>query len=178
MGLDMSLTKKTYVKNWDHMGPEERHQVTVTKNGKPVKHIRPERVMYIEEEIVCWRKANQIHAWFVEHVQDGNDNCGEHWCSIEKLRLLLDICEKVLAECELAPGMVQNGAKMNDAGEWEPIIELGKKVKDPAVAEALLPSQGGFFFGSTDYDHWYIQDIEHTAEELRKVIADHDAGIQ
>ena len=26
---------------------------------------------------VCeWRKANAVHKWFVDHVQDGNDDCG------------------------------------------------------------------------------------------------------
>ena len=30
MGLDMYLEKRTYVKNWDHQTPEERHTVTVT----------------------------------------------------------------------------------------------------------------------------------------------------
>ena len=29
MGLDMYLHKRTYVKNWDHMGPEDRHTITV-----------------------------------------------------------------------------------------------------------------------------------------------------
>jgi hypothetical protein len=27
MGLDMYLTKKTYVKQWDHQTPEERHEL-------------------------------------------------------------------------------------------------------------------------------------------------------
>jgi hypothetical protein len=44
MGLDMTLSKKTYVKNWDHMNPEELHQVEVRKNGKAVKHIKSERI--------------------------------------------------------------------------------------------------------------------------------------
>lgn len=30
------------------------------------------------EEVAYWRKANQIHSWFVRHVQDGEDNCEVH----------------------------------------------------------------------------------------------------
>ena len=52
MGLDMYLSKKTYVKNWDHMKPEEKHHVVVTKNGKRTS-IDPKRVTYIEEDVLA-----------------------------------------------------------------------------------------------------------------------------
>ena len=35
MGLDMYLTRKTYVKQWSHQTPEERFEITITKGGKP-----------------------------------------------------------------------------------------------------------------------------------------------
>ena len=46
-------------------------------------------------EVTCayWRKANQIHNWFVTNIQDGNDNCGEYYVSQDKLKELLIICE-------------------------------------------------------------------------------------
>jgi hypothetical protein len=77
MGLDMYLHKRTYVKNWSHMRPEELHQVTVKKNNKvvPVNQIDPANVAYIVQEAGYWRKANAIHRWFVDNVQDGNDDC-------------------------------------------------------------------------------------------------------
>ena len=40
MGLDMYLSKKTYVKQWEHNPPEETYEVTVTKGGKPVEVIK------------------------------------------------------------------------------------------------------------------------------------------
>ena len=36
MGLDMYLTKRVYVRNWDHMSPNERTTVTVTRGGKAI----------------------------------------------------------------------------------------------------------------------------------------------
>ena len=30
------------------------------------------------EEVAYWRKANMIHKWFVDHVQDGQDDCDIH----------------------------------------------------------------------------------------------------
>lgn len=35
-----------------------------------------------------------------------------------------------------------------------------------------LPTQGGFFFGSTDVDQWYWDDLESTRIELSKVLED------
>ena len=45
MGLDMYLTKKTYVKNWNHMSDDEKHNVSV--EGKSAKEIKPERITHI-----------------------------------------------------------------------------------------------------------------------------------
>ena len=69
MGLDMYLHKKTYVKNWEYMSPEELHEVTVKKNGQELPNIKKERISSIEESVAYWRKANHIHQWFVDNVQ-------------------------------------------------------------------------------------------------------------
>jgi len=38
----------------------------------------------------------------------------------------------------------------------------------------ILPNQSGFFFGSTDYDEWYLRDIEATIEGLEIALKDND----
>jgi hypothetical protein len=43
-------------------------------------------------------------------------------------------------------------------------------IANPEKAEELLPSQSGFFFGSTDYDEWYLQDVQYTAERLTELL--------
>jgi hypothetical protein len=138
MGLDMYLNKKTYVKQWDHQSPEEKYEVVVTKGGKPVDHIKANRVKYIEEEVGYWRKANQIHNWFVENVQDGVDNCSDYYVATHKLEELLDVCKQIEA--------------------------------DHSLAESLLPSISGFFFGATDYDAWYYEDITNTIKILEEAL--------
>lgn len=50
----------------------------------------------IREELICWRKCNQIHYWFVDNIQDGEDNCLSHCCEIDDLIELRDICEEIL----------------------------------------------------------------------------------
>ena len=52
----------------------------------------------------------------------------------------------------------------------EPIIEKGKIIEDDSVACELLPTTEGFFFGSTDYDQWYLEDIESTIEQIAKIL--------
>ena len=49
------------------------------------------------EEVAYWRKANQIHHWFVENVQDGEDDCMVHReLTRQDLLNLLDIVSVVL----------------------------------------------------------------------------------
>ena len=43
---------------------------------------------------------------------------------------------------------------------------------DKSKAEQLLPSTSGFFFGNTEYDEWYYNDIQNTIEILEKALED------
>ena len=140
MGLDMYLSKRTNVQNWDHMTPEERHTITVT--GPQAATIKPERIAYIEEQVGYWRKANAIHRWFVEHCQDGVDDCRQAYVAHEQLAELRDLCRSLVSEYEIDPETAT------------------------ARATAELPPQSGFFFGSTDTDDWYWQDLRKTADLL------------
>lgn len=171
MGLDMYLSKKTYVQNWDHTPDERRYKITIKKGGKACKEIKPKRITYIEEEVMYWRKANAIHAWFVKNCQDGNDDCRDAYVSSEKLKELRDVCQRVIDASVLVEGKIKNGKTMKN-GEWEDIIEDGKYIKDATVAHELLPTTSGFFFGSTEYDEYYFEDVKDTLEGLDKLIAE------
>lgn len=134
--------------------------------------------MRIKEEVGYWRKANQIHNWFVENIQDGVDDCGYHReVREDDLKELLDICQTVLKNCELVDGQVCNGYTYEN-GERIPIMEDGKYVKDPSVAEELLPTTSGFFFGSYDYDEYYVDDIKNTIDIITKVLETTDFETQ
>lgn len=39
-------------------------------------------------------------------------------------------------------------------------------IESPKLATELLPTGEGFFFGSTEYDKWYFDDLERTVERL------------
>lgn len=119
MGLDMFLYGVEYHSEYD----EEEDN---------------DKSYYIMTEEIYWRKANQIHKWFVENVQNGIDNCAMYYVSKESLYKLKELCEKVLEDKELA--------------------------------NLLLPTRNGFFFGSIEYDKWYFKDLEYTVEELNKLL--------
>lgn len=100
MGLDMFLTRKKYV------GAEYEHRkvngiVDITISGKKLP-IDFNKISYIEESVGYWRKANAIHKWFVDNVQDGVDDCRDYYVELEQLEELLDICKQVKENNELA----------------------------------------------------------------------------
>ena len=132
----------------------------------------------IIEDVGYWRKANQIHNWFVENIQNGVDDCCYHGeVTKEDLEELLYICERVLNSCELVDGHVCNGYTFEN-GKAVPTMETGKYVKDSSIAEELLPSTSGFFFGSTDYDEYYVDDIKNTIDIITKVLETTDFDTQ
>lgn len=145
MGLDMYLEKRTYVKQWAHN--EVNFKVTVKLGTKPYRDIKPKRISYIIEEVMYWRKANHIHSWFVETVQEGNDDCGEYEVSCEQLGELADACELALAN------------KDNEE-----------------VLMSTLPTSSGFFFGDTEYNEYYFSACEETARVIRELLAEGDRG--
>jgi len=95
MGLDMYLIKKTCVRKWDYIPDEKQWNIVITRGGKPYTSIKPEKIQYIEEEIMYWRKADHIHSWFVKNIQDGEDNCREYHVTKEDLKILLEDCYAV-----------------------------------------------------------------------------------
>ncbi len=102
------------------------------------------KLMELKFEVGYWRKANQIHKWFVDNAQEGEDDCGYYSVEIKKLKELLEIVNKILNE-------------------------KGKK-KQVELAKELLPSKSGFFFGETDYDKYYFDDLIKTKEIIEKLL--------
>jgi hypothetical protein len=129
------------------------------------------------EEVAYWRKANHIHQWFVENVQRGEDDCREYHVPRKRLEELLNTVNAVLQASRLVPGKVTNGYNVTMVGSKyveTPIIEDGRRIADPSVAQAMLPTQEGFFFGGTDYDESYYADLEHTRDVLTEALAQPD----
>ena len=133
--------------------------------------------MMISEAIAGWRKANAIHRWFVENVQDGEDDCDIYEVPKEQLEELLGICITIRDASTMEKGWVHNGDRLAN-GMMCPNYEEGEYIVNAEIAEELLPTQGGFFFGGTDYDQWYMDDIKYTIDVLDKVLKETDFETQ
>lgn len=172
MGLDMYLTKKIYIgANYEHRNVTGKINILV--DGKPVA-VNLSKVSYIEESAGYWRKANQIHNWFVKNVQEGEDDCKYYYVSSKQMNDLLATCKQIKKHCKLINGMVTNGYII-ESGIKIPIVEEGKEMTDQELAHKLLPTTSGFFFGNTDYDKYYMSDICNTIGILEAALADQTA---
>ena len=97
-------------------------------------------------QVAYWRKANAVHRFFVDHTADGKDECNPSFVHPEVLMDLLVRCKTIL--------------DTQDPQERQ------------SAAQRLLPVQGGFFFGSTDYNQWYYEDLQDTVKQLTTVISE------
>ena len=133
MGLDMYLTARRSFWSFDE---DDQKYIDTLKNLFPeYDQMNPTSICF---EAAYWRKANAIHKWFVDNVQDGKDDCSEYYVSTDQLKDLFSVCEQVIA--------------------------------DKSKAEELLPSASGYFFGSTDYDEYYFQDVQFTIDKLKNIV--------
>ena len=166
MGLDMYLMKKTYV---GYRSKEKKDDTTFELGGKKYPHIKPERISVIEERVAYWRKSNHIHRWFVDNVQDGEDNCKEYYVEKSQLKELVDLCKQVNEIIKKAPKKTIQVVTGWRGGEE---IKQDHVVYDITSTEIedLLPTQEGFFFGGTEYDDWYIKDNENTIAMLEPLL--------
>lgn len=122
------------------------------------------------EEVGYWRKANQIHKWFVDNVQNGIDNGDRYKVTREQLEDLLYLCKEVKEKAILEEGEVYCGTTYSK--NQEPVKQYckGKIIKNVEEISELLPTQEGFFFGSTSYDEYYMEDIENTIKTLTNAL--------
>ena len=109
MGLDMYLSARKHFEkvNWHTLQANDE----LTYNSPEAVYPQFNDLMELTQltdvatdmygatvEVTCayWRKANQIHNWFVTNVQGGEDNCGEYYVPQDKLIELLAICKHSL----------------------------------------------------------------------------------
>ena len=115
MGLDMYLTGKRYLyRDKDQAAADAIGQLDLGAHGM--------RAKAVECEAMYWRKANAVHGWFVENVQDGEDNCREYHVSTEALEALADACKKALGHRDKAADILPPAAGFffgsTDLDEW------------------------------------------------------------
>jgi hypothetical protein len=78
---------------------------------------------------------------FFVDLDSGTDECQDIYVEREQLAELLNRCNRILEN------------------------------KSVELANELLPPQSGFFFGSTEVDEYYFEDLQYTQELLTKILS-------
>jgi len=172
MGLDMYLYLEHYVGgNYEHRnvsGEDINITINTETDNEELLHVPLNKVVTIEESVAYWRKANHIHNWFMNNTDVTIEDV-ESEATLGNLKELLEVCRQVV-----------------DYWNQKEKIEIVKKdfldreykietVNDTSLFEELLPTIGGFFFGSIDYDQGYIDDVEYTIGVIKnELLKDRD----
>ncbi|EKB7620541.1 hypothetical protein OPL82_002500 [Enterococcus faecalis] len=93
------------------------------------------------QEIGYWRKANQIRAFFASY----------------------------------APELIGENIEMLAVNK-EMLLELKRRIncclteRNENISSELLPTSEGFFFGSSEYDGWYYEQLENTLPIIEEAL--------
>lgn len=138
MGLDMYLSAKRYISSHFNEGDDER--------AKAIQEMFPE---------LAGREGN----WSSSPVKEIKVDAG-YW---RKANAVHDWFVR-----EVQGGEDDCGYYFVGREQLTQLKELCEQVlQDRKKAADLLPTTSGFFFGSTDYDDWYFQDIESTVNIVK-----------
>ena len=157
MGLDMNLYREVILT--DSMKLVGRKGEAVEKIINEGEKDECSKVRPIIHNSVCyWRKFNALHKYFNDHFNNNdNDNCVDMYMGIDDLRkLLLNLKD------------LRKQIKQDKDGN----------VINKEVCEEVLPTQAGFFFGGTEYDEYYVEDIDYTIKKLSGIIEDHEKLVE
>ena len=176
MGLDMYVnirhkdtqSKLEAYEAWENKYSYEEFQSLTEEQKEEYRNSEPEydNDMY-GKELMYWRKANQIHNWFVQNCQNGVDDCGRYAITVADLMKLKELCEKILTMTEKRKEMRYTSFT---ATEKEAVDILYLTPEGVEYATEHLPSRSGFFFGRTEYDNGYVLDLEETVEQINDTL--------
>ena len=138
-------------------------------------------------EVGYWRKANAIYGWFERNHGQVLENGVSIIVTESDLDALRAICVKVLAVAKTKTERLLSKdsypksfyANRNFISEEDLVLHADGSdryhyyydkvsVINTEDVEVLLPTTSGFFFGSQEYDNWYLDDIQLTIDIIDK----------
>lgn len=112
------------------------------------------------EEVMYWRKANQINRWFEEKIfGEEVANCTDYEVDIFDLQELVIDATEVLS-------LLDKAEKIYDEEYPEYYVFNGYNEE----VLSIMPPGEGFFFGSYEIDRWYYEKLETTVKEIQNLI--------
>lgn len=100
MGLDMYLSARKYL--WSHSDKDKELARKINElidlEPKEENRFRGASLLVksVEVEAMYWRKAYDIHQWFVKNIQGGVDNCEEYVVQHSQIEELICLCQKAI----------------------------------------------------------------------------------
>ena len=154
MGLDIYFYERHYLKGKkgdEDYYPDVRVQEYEDWTGKKWDARIIKNAKYVVSEAGYFRKANQIQGFINDkYAEDynGDINCKDVYLTKNVIMELYDICKELLA--------------------------IKDKKKFEEVAAEKLPTCSGVFFGSTEYDEYYCEDLKRYIEMVDKMELDNE----
>ena len=129
MGLDMCITGKKFLWSYTEDGPD---RLVAKQIAVMFPNIGDAKVNEVSAEFAYWRKANAIHNWFVQNVQDGEDDCKEAYLEKDALEKLLYVVNEVLEDNSKAEKLLptQSGFFFGDTSYGQYYFEDLKYTKE------------------------------------------------
>ena len=151
MGLDMYFyARKTTYKSFSKWDKSDRADETNYPEDLKIfsDYIYDRNFKSVQTEtsyqIGYFRKFNALHSYIVKTFANGIDNCQDIILYKEDVEQI----KKVLDD----------------------VLEANTEEK----AKELLPTQSGFFFGGTDYDEFYFEDVKDAADLMQNLLDNFD----
>lgn len=145
MGLEMYVEAEVYAGGWNHSNAEDKSLYNEITNMVGLNKLASSDSPFctVCVNVAYWRKANSIHAWMVQNLADGKDEC-------QRIYLDHDHINKLINKCKAALSLYRSG-EIEGAGR-------------------MMPPQGGFFFGNTDVKDCWAKDMEDTIKQLAPLL--------
>lgn len=148
MGLDMYLYRRSYVNNGDFYKDEYRQKITI-ENGPKATQVKSGNIKYVIDEVAYWRKANHIHKWFVDNVQNGEDDCGEYTVNVGQLKALCQLCKSVLDKSVPVESLPRMGGFFFGGTEYDDWYFRGCEDTVTMLTPLLTDEDNTFYYTSS-----------------------------
>lgn len=182
MGLDMYLYAEKYISSTGAFNENDPKQYNKTLEACGMDTLPKGQFasISVKSQVAYWRKANAIHGWFVRECANGVDECQDIYVSKDKLVELRNACVEALTHRHTATKpkesdyVVKLDSKDIIQSVQDTIITsvMEKQFVDTNTdykADPLAPT-AGFFFGSTDKDEHYYNDLTYTVEVINALL--------
>lgn len=140
MGLEMYLKAAMYVGDWNHSPADEKNAYAAILEKLGLKNFRCDGAPSLTTSVNV-----------------------AYWCKANAIHAwFVD---------HVQGGKDEYREAYVSRKQLEKLVKTCQEVlANAAIAKKLLPTRSGFFFGSTEYNEFYLNDLRDTVKQLRAVL--------